>query len=175
MEKGNLKVGDKILLKNKRGNFWNSEGKMDYYMGKVVTIDKMNDKNFSIKEDDDRNWPGKWSFDYNDIELKVNCLELNDLQFADILTLRNGQRYVIANDHMFGYYDDDDFDCNYLENTFNNDFTSQNGDTSFDIVKVERYNQTIYEREKAIKKMTVLEICKELGYDVEIIKGPENE
>lgn len=174
MKKEDLKVGDKVLLKNKRGDGWNSEGKMDHYMGRVVTIDEMNDGDFKIKEDDGNNDPLKWCFDYDDIELKVNCLELNDLQFADILTLRNGQRYVIANDHMFGYYDDDDFDCDYLKYKFNNNLTSASIDTSFDIIKVERYGQVIYEREAA-KKMTVSEICKKLGYDVEIVKENDHE
>lgn len=175
MKKEDLKVGDKVLLKNKRGDSWNIEGKMDHYIGKVVTIDEINTETFTIKEDDDKNWFGKWVFNYDDIELKVNCLELKDLQFADILTLRNGQKYVIANDHMFGCHGDDDFDCDYLENNYNNDLTNEDSDTSFDIIKVERYGQVIYEREKTVKKMTVSEICKELGYDVEIVKENDHE
>ena len=175
MKKEDLKVGDKILLKNQRGYSWNSEGKMDHYMGRVVTIDEMNDSYFTIKEDDGKNYCTKWRFDCDDIELKVNCLELKDLQFADILTLRNGQRYVIANDHMFGYYDDDDFDCDCLKGNYNNNLTNEDSDASFDIIKVERYGQVIYEREKTVKKMTVSEICKELGYDVEIVKENEHE
>lgn len=175
MKKEDLKVGDKVLLKNKRGDSWNIEGKMDHYIGKVVTIDEINTETFAIKEDDGENGYFKWQFDYDDIELKVNCLELKDLQFADILTLRNGQKYVIANDHMFGCHGDDDFDCDYLENNYNNDLTNEDSDTSFDIIKVERYGQVIYEREKTVKKMTVSEICKELGYDVEIVKENEHE
>lgn len=175
MKKEDLKVGDKVLLKNKRGDGWNSEGKMDHYMGKIVTIDGVIGTSFFIKEDDGENYPCKWCFEYVDIELKVNCLKLKDLQFADILTLRNGQRYVIANDHMFGCHGDDDFDCDYLENNYNNDLTSKNVDTSFDIIKVERYGQVIYVIEQTVKKMTVSEICKELGYDVEIVKENEHE
>ena len=175
MRKENLKIGDKVLLKNKRGKFWNSDGLMDEYIGKIVTIKEFYGDNFAIQEDYKKDSFGHWLFSCDDIEKKVTDLELEDLEFADILTLRNGQKYVLANDHMFGYNDHDDFDCYYVSNTYNDDLTSEDCNSDFDIVKVERHGQTIYEREKVVKKMTVSEICKELGYDVEIVKENENE
>ena len=33
-----LKVGDKVKLKNRRGKEWNRNGKMDKYIGKIVTV-----------------------------------------------------------------------------------------------------------------------------------------
>lgn len=175
MRKEDLKIGDKVLLKNRRGKLWNSDGLMDEYIGKIVTINRIFDDRFTIQEDNKKGDFGDWVFNCNDIEKKVTDLKLEDLEFADILTLRNGQKYVLANGHMFGYNGHDDFDCYYVDNAYNDDLTSEDRNSDFDIVKVERYGQAIYEREKAVKKMTVSEICKELGYDVEIVKENENE
>lgn len=70
------KVGDKVLLKNKRGKFWNSEGKMDKYKGKVVTISKIEYDSFNI-EGGTYDGPFKigeirWAFMFEDIERKVS-------------------------------------------------------------------------------------------------------
>lgn len=72
MKEEKYKVGDKVLLKNKRGNSWNCYGEMDCYKGKVVTISGINDdKKFCIKEDN-RDDLIKWWFDFDDIERKVS-------------------------------------------------------------------------------------------------------
>lgn len=36
-----LKPGDKVRIANKRGAWWNQEGQMDKYMGKVMTFDRI--------------------------------------------------------------------------------------------------------------------------------------
>ena len=50
-----LKAGDKVKLKNRRGKNWNREGKMDKYIGKIVTISKIKSTiigvRFEIEED----------------------------------------------------------------------------------------------------------------------------
>lgn len=167
----NLKVGDKVLLKNKRGEAWNLEGAMDKYIGKIVTIDDLNyGGGFSIKEDDRDNRPLKWEFSYEDIERIVNDFKLSDLQFADIITLRSGERYVYADDVMRGEKLDYNSDGNTISCWYNDDLTQNEGDRSEDIVKVERNGQVIYERQEAIE-MTVEEICEKLGYEVKIVKG----
>lgn len=169
--KNKFKVGDKVLLKNRRGQFWNNEGKMDKYMGKVVTISTIDKTNFEIEEDDHENW-FKWRFRFNDIEKLVNELTLSDLQFADILTLRNGERYVVADEHMYGengncYHDYDKIDWYYVENlTRESDDTD---DREYDIIKVERAGQVIYEREEVVE-MTISEVSEKLGYEVKIVK-----
>lgn len=91
---------------------------------------------------------------------------IDDLEFGDILILRNYEKYVYADRSMYGerdsyYHDGDTVDCNYTN--FNND-----EDSEYDIIKVIRNGKTIYER--TVKEMTLKEVCKELGYEVKIIK-----
>lgn len=101
----------------------------------------------------------------------ISNITLSDLQFADILTLRNGERYVVAQEYMYGedgsYY----ANCDDLESCYNNDLT-KNGDRDYDIMKIERAGQVIYEREE-VKEMTIAEISEELGYEVKVVKEHE--
>lgn len=73
------KVGDKVLLVNKRTNKWNSDGLMDKYLGKVVTISDIQviffgDICFKIAENNPRKdgWNKKWIFYPKDIVKKVS-------------------------------------------------------------------------------------------------------
>ncbi len=73
------KVGDKVLLVNKRTNKWNRDGLMDKYLGKVVTISDIyieffGDICFEITENNPRKdgWDKKWIFYPNDIVKKVS-------------------------------------------------------------------------------------------------------
>lgn len=97
-------------------------------------------------------------------------IKLGDLQFADILTLRNGERYVVVEDYMCGeggsYY----CDCDTLTEEYNDDLTRKSGAIDNDIVKVERSGEIIYERKEEVKEMTVEEISKALGYEVKVVK-----
>jgi len=99
----------------------------------------------------------------------INTLTLSDLQFADILTLRNGERYVVGDNYMYGengrYYRD----CDIISDYYNEDLTQNENDTEEDIVKVERAGQVIYERQETVK-VTMEDVCKKFGYDVEIVK-----
>lgn len=76
------KIGDKVLLVNKRTNQWNRDGLMDKYLGKVVTISDIYTNVFGYsggiifeiaennpKKDD---WNGKWKFFPKDIVKKVS-------------------------------------------------------------------------------------------------------
>ncbi len=94
-----------------------------------------------------------------------------DLKFGDIVTLRNSERYVIANDTMYGelerYYQDCEPVCNYNDNLK----YYENSDREDDIVKVERAGTTIFEREESkVKEMTIEEISKALGHGVKVVK-----
>lgn len=158
----NLKVGDKVLLKNERGSTWNDEGKMDKYKGKIVTISKLDGPGFRIEEDDRGN-NIYWNFSFDDIERVANDITLSDLQFADILTLKNGERFVVADGYMYGEESWCDCDCNELKDCYNDDLTQNDDDDSeYDIVKVERAGQVIYEREEIVE-MTIPELEKKLG------------
>lgn len=66
-----LKPGDKVLIKNRRGNIWHGNGRMDKYMGQVVTIANIiigEGCYFSVYDPDAVEY---WLFSINDIESVV--------------------------------------------------------------------------------------------------------
>lgn len=94
-----------------------------------------------------------------------------DLKNEDIVTLRNGDRLILIDDEFLDISGEKANNLSQLSN-LNDDLTSNYG-WGDDIVKVSRpvAYTTVYERKTTTKKkMTVSEICKALGYDVEIIK-----
>lgn len=105
----------------------------------------------------------------------IRSFTKNDLKNGDIVTLKNEDRLIYSNNLFYdiSYYHDnvlndiedirDDMICNDL------DYRGS------DIMKVSRPVEyvDVFSRLKEPKKMTVSEICKELGYDVEIIKEGE--
>lgn len=114
-----------------------------------------------------------WWFDEYELKL-IQDITIDDLQFADVLTLRNGERYVYASGFMYGEDSSYCRDCEELDKEYNNDLTYYYQDeTEYDIVKVERDGEVIYERveEEKVKEMTVEEISKELGYEVKVVRG----
>lgn len=184
-----IKVGDKVLLKNERGENWNSDGDMDKYKGKVVTVSgfiPFNSDSFYIKEDEDdedakSTFTGRWIFDIDDIEKVItDDFTLDNLQFADIVTTRNGERYVVAEGRIYGEGSDYKLDCDDLSDVYDehliciNSWGSNN--SYFDIMKVERAGQVIWERSeevKEVKEMTIAEISEALGYEVKVVKETE--
>lgn len=84
------KVGDKVLLTNKKPKLWNKDGFMDVYLGKIVTISKIYSNGiFEIKEDTTM-W--KWSFRFNEIIKKVNNKHFKSYpnNYTGILNIENG-------------------------------------------------------------------------------------
>lgn len=65
-----LKVGDRVRIKNRRGYGWNSDGKMDKWMGKEVTIRKVYDANIVLIEEDvgERGSADGWAWRKEDFE-----------------------------------------------------------------------------------------------------------
>ena len=179
-----IKVGDKVLLKNERGIDWNGSGLMDKYIGEVVTVSDVfgiAGEFFNIEEDVDYDkfFRDKWVFGIDDIERIVTEFKLDDLQFADIVTTRNGERYVVANEGMFGEKDGYWLGSEYIPNFYKQDLkydSNLEGNRIYDIVKVERSGQVIWERseeEKEVKEMTIAEISEALGYEVKVVKETE--
>lgn len=88
-----LKVGDKVKLKNRRGKSWNFEGKMDKYIGKIVTISNIKSTiigvRFGIEED--TKFP-KWIFDLDDIEYVVKQKHFKSLpnNYTGTIEVENG-------------------------------------------------------------------------------------
>lgn len=108
-------------------------------------------------------------------DLKKADFTLKDLQFADILTLKNKEKYVYASYSMYGYEDNYDLSCGIVDDLYNNNLKIQTSyydeySDEYDIMKVERNGQTVYERDENIKEMTLKEVCDELGYEVKIVK-----
>ncbi len=169
--KDNLKVGDKVLLKNRRGGLWNPE--MDHYMGTVVTISELGESTFLIEEDD-RSYCC-WKFGYDDIERVANEFTRDDLQFGDIVTLRNGERYIVASYCLYGEEESYPFDREKVGVWYNNDLTHNENDQEVNIVKVERAGRVVYERGEEIKEMTVEEVSKLVGCKVKIVGKKESE
>lgn len=112
-------------------------------------------------------------------------MELKDLKTGMVVELRDGNRYVVIANSLstLGMSIGKD-DCTYFYlahsyNSYNEDFTHKKH-RGLDIVKISQIQMSdfvrivngaipIWERAKP-KKMTVSEICKELGYEVEIVK-----
>lgn len=88
-----LKVGDKVKLKNRRGKSWNWEGKMDKYIGKIVTISDIRSTiigvRFGIEEDTSFS---KWAFDLDDIEYVVKQKHFKSLpnDYTGTIEVENG-------------------------------------------------------------------------------------
>lgn len=92
MKKYTYKVGDKVLLTNKRPGFWNIEGEMDKYLNSIVTISRIlpGGQIFEIKED---NTPWKWNFRFDEIVKKINDKHFKSYpnNYTGILNIENGR------------------------------------------------------------------------------------
>ena len=88
-----LKIGDKVKLKNRRGKSWNYKGKMDKYIGKIVTISNIRSTiigvRFEIEEDTKFS---KWIFDLDDIEYVVKQKHFKSLpnDYTGTIEVENG-------------------------------------------------------------------------------------
>lgn len=168
------KVGDKVRVRKdlKEGNDYSIyvNKDMEKYRGQIKVVEKA-DKNYGcdkyelagvIDEDGDG-----WHFT-NDM-LEPLIVSINDLQFGDILTLRNGNKYVFADGYMMGELSSYRYNNDKVEENYNEDLTSADYDGEYNIMKVERKGEAVYER-KDIREMTVDEISKALGYEVKVVK-----
>lgn len=169
-----FKVGDRVKLISTLGE----NSGYDKYLNKVGTIESIvfecpSDPHAVVKFDIDGNARCPY---LKNLELFKEIKTRSDVKLGDVITLRNGDKLLVISEN--GRLRD--LDVNYNNpvtslNSFKNDLTSRDGN-AFDIVKVERYQataNTIFDRNREPKKMTVSEICKELGYDVEIVKESE--
>lgn len=80
-----FEVGDQVRVKSfkKRPNYWNSFGKMDYLMGKVVTVSRMIESGFWTKRG--------WFLRFEDVEL------VRSVNFKPIVIYRDGSKVVAVN------------------------------------------------------------------------------
>ena len=161
-----LKIGDKVKLNPKMRDFkWSRAGVSYEEIGIVLRIAK-DRESVTIDFPSHPCWKGL------EKELIKVCTTTDDLKFADVITLQNGERYVFADGYMFGEGSTYEMWCCKITNHYNDDFDALSGNYEIDIVKIERNGVLIYEREKPreAKEMTVSEISKALGYEVKIVK-----
>lgn len=163
-----LKAGDKVKLKNRRGKAWNSDGMMDKYIGKTVTISKVyrNDKSFYIDDNEG------WMFDFDDIEYVVKQKHFKSLpnNYTGTIEVENGfiQEKGILDETEKRYlksiirpFKDK---VEYIEKTYNSRGEYIGIKIIHDSTIVLPYfnENTMYEGMKVEKKYTL----KELGLDV---------
>lgn len=81
-----LKPGDKVRIANKRGKFWNPAGRMDKYMGKVMTIDRIDGALVFFKEAKGDAGPSgfEWSFRVEDFVEVLTAFDHAEPEAADI-------------------------------------------------------------------------------------------
>lgn len=120
-------------------------------------------------------------------------MELKDLKTGMRIILRNKGEYIVLKNVITPYNDGkEDMYINIeggwmSSNNYKNDLTERSNDKEFDIMEVYAQNNgnyldgavlkrdelrnmdLIWKREEK-RKMTVSEICAELGYDIEIVK-----
>lgn len=167
-----LKAGDKVKLKNRRGKAWNSDGMMDKYIGKIVTVSYITLGNgFTIKEDDGRGFP-RWVFRLEDIEYVVKQKHFKSLpnNYTGTIEVENGfiQEKGILDETEKRYlksiirpFKDK---VEYIEKTYNSRGEYIGIKIIHDSTIVLPYfnENTMYEGMKVEKKYTL----KELGLDV---------
>lgn len=120
-------------------------------------------------------------------------MKLKDLKTGMRIILRNGGEYIVL-ENVITPYDEGKEDMYILvdggwmsSNSYNDDLTCKGNSREYDIMEVYAQNNgnflsgdvlqknaiknmnLIWKREEK-RKMTVSEICEELGYDIEIIK-----
>lgn len=163
-------IGDKVIVKENLGDIPNFKGgympeEMREFEGKIVTIKSftLDRKGVRLEED-----PDQLTWDIRAFE-RIN-IKRDELAFGDILTLRNGERYIVVDGRMYGKRECYNRDYDRIEVWYNDNLTQKSNNRNEDIIRVERAGKIIYERQTEVKKMTVAQICKELGYDVEIVK-----
>lgn len=94
------------------------------------------------------------------------------LKEGDVVTLRNGEKLRYTDD-KFSDLNDDPNNSIYDLSDLDDDLTYYDRDEiENDIMKVERplTYTTMFERKEEVREMTLKEICKELGYNVKIVK-----
>ena len=163
--------GKKVRVKNNLRNIEDFRGglipSMEEFEGKIVTITNVYDNKVHIKEDDDGYVWDLRAFE----ELEGLVINKDDIKEGDIITLRNGDRLLIDADKDVSDLSGKNNNPVYSLYCFENDMTYRDGNSNYDIVKVERPVEysIVYDKE-AVREMTVEEISKALGYEVKVVK-----
>lgn len=81
-----LKPGDKVRIANKRGETWNKAGKMDHWMGKVMTVDKVfsDGQSAEMRESKGENSGMNWMFNEEDFVEVLTAFDHAEPEEADV-------------------------------------------------------------------------------------------
>lgn len=192
------KVGQKVrIVSEKRGYHWNDEGKMDKWLGKVMTINEVHEGVFEnvyyMKEDAGEFHHGAlngWSWHPHMIEGLAEFTK-DDIVAGMLVELRSGsERLVIPttnNGVVLKEYDEDDYArCCTLDN-YDAELKNTSLGSNYDIMKVygfaenvgdrvslfdTDYRELLFEREEVapVEEMTLEEVCQALGKTIKIVK-----
>ena len=157
-----FKIGDMVVFSEKMyGERHTPEVKFDKNIRKIVSRNYYG--NYILEGLEENN--------FGECELELaQIITKKDLKFGDILTLRNSDKYVVADGYMYGEDYSYILDGDKIDLWYNDDLTENENNKERDIVKVERLGNVIYERKDEAKEMTVEEISKALGYEVKVVK-----
>lgn len=161
-----FKVGEKVRIKNNLREIENFKGgfarDLEYHEGETVTIEDIYDEKVHVIEND-------WTWDIRAFEKII--MTKDDIKEGDIITLRNGDRLLIDADKDVSDLSGKNNNPVYSLYCFENDMTYRDGNSNYDIVKVERPVEysIVYDKE-VVREMTVEEISKALGYEVKVVK-----
>lgn len=190
------KVGDKVRIIDdwSKGNgSQNWDGKMDHWLGQVMTIrDIVGTSTYYMVEDKGENGLSGWSWSEKMIAEKVEdgCMNIKEtLKTGEFVRMRNGDVALVMRDTVkesdyFMLMSDEKW---YVLQDYTDDlkykYTSEKARDIMEVItpefnlaflsnwKHEVSVGTVRWKREEKKKMTVAEIAKALGYDVEIIKG----
>ena len=167
-----FEVGDRVRILDGRNNpkrhlEWLDE--MDKYIGEVHIVERIDSCDYRLSDLGYIMFAEEW--------LVPAEFTKHDLKEFDIVEFRNGSKTCVVNDFVFGQLSIGGFSAV----TWLDDLTD-NGTDIYDIMKVYRPTDSlpldkskwkdlplIYERTE-VKKMTVEEISKALGYEVKVVK-----
>lgn len=185
------KVGDKVRIKADSPRFgWNTSGKMDKWVGKIMTIRLIIEDNYFLMEEDQNENNGLgWSWYVEDLEkveqrkedMETKKFTRDDLKDLMLIEVRCGKRYLWINGKpiqikgFVGYINDD------LKNEYNEDYDivkvgypNKKADTIEEMLKMD-FSEIIWEREPALKDISLEEIktlLKEKYPDVDVFNLP---
>ena len=179
-------VGDKVRIVSEWGPGCNQnhEGAMDHWLGQVMTIRTVEDYGYTMEEDQAEHDGCGWV--WSDATIAGPAEELIVLRNGDVVTTRNGQRWIA----LFGYSTSNQdvllgvADGGFLRiESYDSEWRHCNGGSEYDIMRTERssvlgecawgdnpVNTTVFERKKVVSMEEALRILEEkLGTKV-IIK-----
>lgn len=110
----------------------------------------------------------------DEIDFILPIMKKTELRNGDIVTYRNGDKRIVDINRERTVYIEDFSNMSMYLSSYNNDLVRfDDVDNAYDIVKVYRpLTEETFRTEKAkpVKEMTLKEVCKELGYEVKIVK-----